>query len=164
MATFPSTTRSVSDGSGDRAFFADAEAFDSVLDVLHAAIDAEALVGPNPFDPAVSDLAGAASDAWSACEDGASRFLSRPGLHADHVMAAEHVLDVLRSEVTAFVVPAAIQRAALRHGRQRNIRSVVLSRQLSHAGSALLLIIDDARRAEDVDSAIGDEEDLPPAA
>lgn len=168
MATYPPSTGAPAGGSDDRGFHADAAAFDDVLDALHAAIHAEALLGPDPFDPAMAGIAREASDAWAVCEEGAIRFLDRPALRPDHVMAAEHVIDVLRShgigEVHAFVVPAALQRAALRCAHQRDLPSAILSRQLSHAGSALSLIIEEARIAESETVARDDPSDLPPAA
>jgi hypothetical protein len=167
MATYSPSTGAPAGGSDDRGFHADAAAFDVVLDALHAAIHAEALVGPDPFDPAMAGLAREASDAWTACEDTATRFLDRPALRPHHVMAAEHLLDVLRSdgfgEVHAFVVPAALERAALRCARQRDLPSAILSRQLSNTGSALSLIIEEARAASET-VARDDPSELPPAA
>jgi len=168
MATYSPSTGAPAGGSDDRAFYANAAAFDVVLDALHAAIHAEALVGPDPFDPALAGLARDASDAWTMCDDTATRFLDRPGLRPDHVMAAEHILDVLRSdgigEVHAFILPAALQWAALRCARQRDLPSAILSRQLSHTGSALRLIIEEARAADSETVARDDPGDLPPAA
>ena len=168
MATYSPSTGAPAGGSDDRSFHADAAAFDVVLNALHAAIHAEALVGPDPFDPALAGLTRDASDAWTVCDDKATRFLDRAGLRPDHVMAAEHILDVLRSdgigEVHAFFVPAALQQAALRCAAQRDLPSAILSRQLSHTGSALRLIIEEARAEDSETVARGDPGDLPPAA
>jgi len=168
MATYSPSTGAPAGGSDDRSFHADAAAFDVVLNALHAAIHAEALVGPDPFDPALAGLTRDASDAWTVCDDKATRFLDRAGLRPDHVMAAEHILDILRAdgigEVHAFFVPAALQQAALRCAAQRDLPSAILSRQLSHTGSALRLIIEEARAEDSETVARGDPGDLPPAA
>ena len=68
MAAHALSTTPLLSGTCSESFFADADALDAIIDQLHAAIDAETLIGDRFFDIALSDIAHKAADAWGSCE------------------------------------------------------------------------------------------------
>ncbi|QFT61952.1 hypothetical protein [Roseivivax sp. THAF30] len=150
----PITTPPLS-GTCPESFFRDADALDAIIDQLHEAIDAEALVGDQFFDIALSDLAHKAAYAWETCETATLRFLARPHLGDAHVLAAEHVLDVLQDRGLDHdrlrTAPVSLMRAACRSAARVDLESLVLTRQLSHLSSLLSVIIEDSETAADPD-------------
>ncbi|QFU07202.1 hypothetical protein PARPLA_01006 [Rhodobacteraceae bacterium THAF1] len=152
MTASTTITSRTKHGTTDYDFYADADAFDALIDLLHRALDAESLIGPNYSDPAVAGLVRDAESAWILCQDSTARFLFRPHLCADHILAAEHLYDILQSEslgeIHGFIIPVTLTRAALRNARRRDVRSVVLARQLNSVSCLLHLIITEARDVE----------------
>ncbi|SEL93461.1 hypothetical protein SAMN05444413_12325 [Roseivivax marinus] len=155
MAAHASITTPLPSGTCSENFFGNADALDAIIDQLHAAIDAEALIGERFFDIELSELAHRAAHAWATCETATLRFLSRPYLGDVHVLAGEHVLDVLQDRGLDHdrlrTAPVSLMRAACRAAVSVDLESLVLTRQLSHLSSLLRVIIEDSAAIDDPD-------------
>ncbi|ETX11967.1 hypothetical protein OCH239_18875 [Roseivivax halodurans JCM 10272] len=151
MAAYASITTPLPSGTCSESFFDNADALDAIIDQLHAAIDAEAFIGNRFFDIELSQIAHQAADAWATCETATLLFLARPNLEGAHVLAAEHVLDVLQDRGLDHnrlrTAPVSLMRAACRVATRVDLESLVLTRQLSHLSSVLRAIIDDSETA-----------------
>ncbi|SEL89535.1 hypothetical protein SAMN05444413_12049 [Roseivivax marinus] len=155
MAAHALSTTPLSSGTCSENFFGNADALDAIIDYLHAAIDAEALIGDRFFDIELSQFAHQAADAWATCETATLRFLVRSHLGDAHVLAGEHVLDVLQDRGLDHdrlrTAPVSLMDAACRSAAQVDPVSLVLTRQLSHLASLLRVIIENSEVALDPD-------------
>lgn len=154
MAMHASITPTPRSGTTDYGFSKDAQVLDEIFDQLHAALDAEALVSNGYFQIALSGLAHSAADAWATCETSTMRFLMRPCLVADHVLAAEHLLDVLQDrgleDARLCIAPVALMSAAARCAGRPDIENIVLTRQLSHLAGLLRAVIEESAMPDDL--------------
>lgn len=135
------------------SFFDDAEALDKIIEQLHGALDAEALVSQGYFEIALVGLAHSAADAWATCETSTMLFLMRPTLAADHVLAAEHLLDVLQDRglehARICIAPVALLSAAARCAGRPGMENIVLKRQMSQMAGLLRAVIEESALPED---------------